>query len=157
MLVRKILFGRRKAKRDPSSNHLLLSFILLASVFCLCFGKSAVAKTEPAERLESGYVPALLAADHFLQAWQSGDVETGMALLTTHAKEQINSDGLDNFFAPALTAYEIGRGKMVKKGHYEFPVALIENNAKKKHPSRRFSTIIVLHSGGNDWAVDKLP
>jgi len=114
------------------------------------------AKTPPAV-LDSGYVPALAAADHFLQAWQSGDTENGVALLTSHAKEAATTDAIDRFFSNSTpSAYEIGRGKLLKRGRYEFPVVLA-GASKNNHSRRRFSSIIVLHSGNNDWAVDKLP
>ncbi|MGC2543760.1 MAG: hypothetical protein WA372_21345, partial [Candidatus Sulfotelmatobacter sp.] len=73
------------------------------------------AKTHPAHDLDSGYVPALAAADRFLQAWQSGDAENGIALLTGRAKEAATADGIDKFFSnSAPSAYEIGRGKLLK-------------------------------------------
>jgi len=102
--------------------------------------------------------PALLAADHFLQAWQSGDKENGMALLSSRAKKSASAEEMERFFSnSAPSAYEIGRGKLVNHGRYEFPVVLVSSVPKNNHSRRRFSTIIVLHSGGNDWAVDKLP
>ncbi len=80
-----------------------------------------------------------------------------MALLTSHAKKAATSDGIERFFSsPEPSAFEIGRGKLVR-GRYEFPVVLVSVDVKNNHSRRRFSTIIVLHSGGNDWAVDKLP
>jgi hypothetical protein len=107
--------------------------------------------------VDAGYAPALAAADHFLQAWQSGDAENGIALLTSRAKEAATSDGIDKFFSSsAPSAYEIGRGKLIKHGRYEFPVVLV-GAAKNNRSRRQFSSIVVLHSGDNDWAVDKLP
>ncbi len=109
------------------------------------------------EQLPAEYASALLAANHFLQAWQSGDAETGVALLTSHAKKAVTTDGVERFFSsPDPSAYEIGRGKLVH-GRYDFPVVLVSVDAKNNHARRRFSTIVVLHSGGNDWVVDKLP
>jgi hypothetical protein len=146
-------FGRRQG-----SKQLALSFVLLLLVFCIWLGdRPAFARSGSAPVLEAGYVAALSAADRFLQAWQSGDVENGIALLASHAKEKITAERLDNFFSPPLSAYEIGRGKLLKRRRYEFPVVLMQTGAKNTHPRRRFSSIIVLQSGGNDWAVDKLP
>ena len=80
-----------------------------------------------------------------------------MALLTSHAKKAVTTDGVERFFSsPDPSAYEIGRGKLVH-GRYDFPVVLVSVDAKNNHARRRFSTIVVLHSGGNDWVVDKLP
>jgi hypothetical protein len=115
-------------------------------------------KTAPGSATGPGYAPALAAADHLLQAWQSGDVENGMALLTSHAKETATTDVVEQFFSnPGPSAYEIGRGKLVKRGRYEFPVVLVTGDSKKPRPRRRFSTIVVVNTGNKDWAVDKLP
>jgi hypothetical protein len=108
--------------------------------------------------LEASYIPALAVADHFLQAWQSGDVESGMVLLTSHAKESAAPEVVKGFFSSAgPSAYEIGRGKALKRGRYEFPVVLVGGAGKNVHAHRRFATIVVVNTGNNDWAVDKLP
>lgn len=115
------------------------------------------AKTPPTHDLDSGYIPALAAADRFLQAWQSGDTENGVALLTGRAKEAATTDGIAKFFSNSEpSAYEIGRGKLLKHGSYEFPVVLV-SASKNNRPRRRFSTIVIVNTGHNDWAVDKLP
>jgi hypothetical protein len=114
------------------------------------------ATTRPTPALEPGYVAALAAADHFLQAWQSGDVENGMVLLSSSAKKTATTDAVEKFFSnPGPSAYEIGRGKPRKRGRYEFPVVLIGNS--KNHARRRFSSIAMVDTGKNEWAVDKLP
>jgi hypothetical protein len=116
------------------------------------------AKPRPAPALDPGYVPALAAADHLLQAWQSGDVENGMALLTSHAKEKATAEILERFFFNSgPSAYEVARGKLLKRGRYEFAVVLVTGASKNIHTRRRFSSIIVVNTGNNDWAVDKLP
>jgi hypothetical protein len=115
------------------------------------------ARTRPAA-LDSAYVPALSAADHFLEAWHSGDVESGMVLLTLHAKETATTQAVEKFFSGSdPSAYEIGRGKLLKRGRYEFPVVLVSGSAGSTRLHRRFSSIIVVNTGNNDWAVDKLP
>lgn len=115
------------------------------------------ARTRRAAALDAGYLSALGVADHFLQAWQSGDAESGMVLLTTHAKEATTTEVVARFFSnPAPAAYEIGRGKLLKPGRYEFPVVLVDASTKAR-ARRRFSSIVVLRTGENDWAVDKLP
>ncbi len=79
-----------------------------------------------------------------------------MVLLTSHAKEGVNPDMLDKFFSnPEPAAYEIDRGKPLKRDRYEFPVVLV--TSKNAHVRRRFSTIVVVNTGNNDWGVDKLP
>jgi hypothetical protein len=114
------------------------------------------AKTRPTPALEPGYAAALAAADHFLQAWQSGDVENGMVLLSSHAKETATTEVVEKFFSNSgSSAYEIGRGKLWKRGRYEFPVILVGNS--KNHARRRFCSIVMVDTGRNEWAVDKLP
>jgi hypothetical protein len=134
---------------------LVVASLILCSTLLL---EPLVAKARPALGLEHGYVSALAAADHFLQAWQSGDLENGTALLSTHAKEAATTDVVENFFAnPVSSAYEIGRGKLLKRGRYEFPVVLVTEAAKNTRAHRHFSSIIVVNTGKNEWAVDKLP
>jgi hypothetical protein len=125
---------------------------------CLALPPSPLAaKTRPASTSDPGYVSALAAADRFLQAWQSGDVENGMALLSSHAKESVTTDVVEKFFSNSgHAAYEIGRGKALKRGRWEFPVVLVGGGSKNIQ-RRRFSSIIVMNTGDNDWAVDKLP
>ena len=107
--------------------------------------------------LDSGYISALAAADRLLQAWQTGDVEHGMAMLTSHAKQSASSDQVEKFFSNAGSAsYEIAGGKLLHRGRYEFPVALVDAGSSR-HVRRHFSTIVVVNTGNNDWAVDKLP
>jgi hypothetical protein len=90
-----------------------------------------------------------------------------MILLTTHAKQSASTEGVERFFSDAgPSAYEISRGKLLKPGRYEFPVVLVLGGASlggaslggaSKAPRRRFSSIVVVNTGHNDWAVDKLP
>jgi hypothetical protein len=116
------------------------------------------AKTQPVAALDVRYVSALAAADRLLQAWQAGDVENGMALLTSGAKEKVTAEVLDGFFSnPGPSAYEIDRGKLLRPGRYEFPVVFLSGATKNVHAHRRFSSIIVVNTGHSDWAVDKLP
>ena len=114
------------------------------------------AKTPPASALDADYVAALAAADHFLEAWQAGDIERGLVLLTSHAKEKATTETVEKFFSnPGPSGYEIGRGKLLKRGRYEFPVVLV--SPSKNHARRRFCSIVIVDTGKNDWAVDKLP
>lgn len=127
----------------------LWSFALLPAAWA--------ANARPAT-VEAGYVPALAAADRFLQAWQSGDVENGMALLSSHARQAATPEEVENFFQNnGSSAFEIGRGKLLKRGRYEFPVVLVSEGSKRARVRRRFSSIVIVDTGGDDWAVDKLP
>ncbi len=135
--------------------------ILLAILFSLLHSSDAFAASHLASKkaayLTADYASALAAADHFLQAWQSADPENGIALLTSRTKQATSTDAIEKFFSnSAPSAFEIGRGKLLKHGRYEFPVVLLDTS-KTNHSRRRSSTIIVLHSGDNDWAIDKLP
>jgi hypothetical protein len=81
-----------------------------------------------------------------------------MVLLTSHAKETATTDVVERFFSnPGPAAYEIERGKLLRRGRYEFPVVLVSGTSNKVHVRRRFSSIIVVNTGNNEWAVDKLP
>jgi hypothetical protein len=136
----------------------LTSWTLCLFLFMPLLVLPLAAKTRPAPTQGPGYVEALAAADHFLQAWQSGDVGNGTALLTSHCKEKATTDVLENFFdGSRLSAYKVGRGKLIKRGRYEFPVVLISTNEKGSRVRRRFSNVVVVDTGHNDWAVDKLP
>jgi hypothetical protein len=118
----------------------------------------SAAKTRPVSAPDAGYAEALVTVNHFLQAWQSGDVGNGAALLTSHSKENTTTDVLEVFFAgSAISAYEIGRGKLIRHGRYEFPIVFVSTDEKHSHVRRRFSSVVVVDTGHNDWAVDKLP
>jgi hypothetical protein len=116
------------------------------------------AKTKPNAAVDTDYTLALATADHLLQAWQSGDVENGMVLLSSHIKQGATTEVIEKFFSnSAPSAYEIDRGKFLKIGRYEFPVVLVTGSAKGGRLRRRFSRIVVVNTGNNDWAVEKLP
>jgi hypothetical protein len=139
--------------RRPLVSHclwLILSFAVLSSPLA--------AKSRSGTGLDQDYVPALAAANHLLQAWQSGDAESGMVLLSSHAKEVATSDAVEEFFSqPGPLAYEIDRGRLVKHGRYEFPIVLVSVSSTNTQPHRKFSSIVIVNTGHNEWAVDKLP
>jgi hypothetical protein len=62
------------------------SLILCVPLLLFLLVSPSAAKTQPAAGLDSGYVSALSTADRFLQAWQSGDAENGLVLLTRSRK-----------------------------------------------------------------------
>jgi hypothetical protein len=104
---------------------------------------------------DPGYVLALGAANHFLHAWRTGDVEAGMVLLSDGFRRKQTSDKLEEFFSNATNrAFEITRGHG-HQGLYSFPVVLV--SIRGDHVARKFSEIILVESGKNDWVVDKLP
>ena len=114
---------------------------------------AAEARTAPClHRLDHGNVPALAIAYHLLQAWQSGDVEDGITLLSRHAKDAETTDVVEQFFisSEGPSANELGPGKLLKRGRYEFPAVLI-SGASKATPTRcRFSSMVV-HGCGQHW------
>lgn len=151
------------ASRRLSGRRLAFRCGLLFFTLSVLFQPFAVAKTKPPASADPGYVGALAAADHLLQAWQSADPESGMVLLTDRIKHAATTEVVERFFAdPGPSAYEITHGKLRKPGRYEFPVVLVTGSSnagtsKKVSLRRRFSTIVVVNTGHNDWAVDKLP
>jgi len=147
------------ASRRLSGSHPAFPVRLLLIAACTSLLlSSATAKTKRIPPLDPNYLLALGTANRYLQAWQSGDVETGTALLSSHAKEKVTTDILDaTFSTPGPLAYEIGRGKMLRRGRYEFPVVLVGPALASKHARRRFSNIVILNTGNYDWTVDKLP
>ena len=48
---------------------------------------------------DPGYVFALAAANHFLHAWQTGDLENGTVLLSDGIRHSQNADKLEQFFS----------------------------------------------------------
>ncbi len=104
---------------------------------------------------DPGYVSALTAANHFLHAWQTGDLENGTVLLSDSLRHSQNADRLEQSFSSATDrAFEIARGHG-HRGRYSFPVVLV--TLRGSHVARRFSEIILVDTGKNDWVVDKLP
>jgi hypothetical protein len=146
--------GKAVRRVAPASRRL---HILLLVLF-LPLPQFSTARIRPVSALNSEYVAALAAADHFLQAWQAGDSENGVALLSSHAKNAATTDAVDRFFSTcAPEAYEIGRGQLLKQGRYEFPLVLVGGAPNSTRVRRRFSSIVIVNTGKNDWAVDKLP
>jgi hypothetical protein len=136
--------------------------LLAASVLLLQASEpSTVLAGSRTAALKSGgvgtdYASALATADRFLQAWQAGDAENGMALLTGHARQKVSREDMETFFSEsAPVAYEITRGREIQRGRYEFPVMLLSSSSSPPAPQnsrvhRRFSNIVVLKTGNGD-------
>jgi hypothetical protein len=134
-----------------------IRFFALVSCLLLAPGLVVARAKAKAATVDSGYVPALAAADRFLHAWQSQDQEGGLIMLTDAVKQHSSEERLQEFFSPGENAaYQITGGKKLKAGRYAFPVALL-SFALNGRLRRRFSEIVVMRAGGQDWAVDKLP
>lgn len=139
--------------------------LLILAVTGLAFvlgGNASAAKVKPkaaSSALDPDYVSALATANHFLHAWQIQDHETGVLLLTDAAKQHTSEDHLDAFFSlgeSSEESFEITRGKKLGDGRYRFPIALWQTVPGKK-PRPRFSEIVVVRTGKDEWAIDKLP
>ena len=133
---------------------ILLEVVLFASPPISAAGphkhhSTAATATDPS------YVFALATANRFLHAWQTGDLETGTVLLSDSARHSRDPEKFEQFFAgTADRAFEIARGK-ANRGRYRFDVVLVTSAGSGIR--RRFSEIIVVNAGKNDWLVDKLP
>ena len=126
--------------------------ILVIFVSALSF---AAKKAVPAA--DRDYLFALDAADHFLEAWETRDYEAGVVMLTDAAKQNISEMQLGEFFAAenqGTRAFEVAHGKRLQAGKYEFPVALFED---KGNAAPRYSRIVVIREGKNEWVIDRLP
>ena len=112
--------------------------------------------------IERDYVVALATANDFLRAWQVRDQETGLLLLTNRLKQRTSDQALVNFFLTGtslLQGYEIGRGKKLAPGRYQFPVSLLQERAtaSSKRTRAPASVLVVIREGKNGWAIDQLP
>lgn len=133
---------------------LMLVLMLIAGCPLSAAGshKSRAKKTVP---YDASYAAALNAANRFLHAWQAGDLEAGMVLLSDHARHAQNPDRFEEFFSYGTErAYEISRGTG-NRGRYRFPAVLVTTQGSRAR--RRFTEIVVVDTGRNEWAIDKLP
>lgn len=104
---------------------------------------------------DPAYSSALQAADNFLHAWQTQNHEAGIMMLSDHARQVVSPDQMEQFFSPdANAAFEIEHGRRRKSGGYAFPVVLF--GASSEHRVH-FGEIVMVQSGKNDWAVERLP
>jgi hypothetical protein len=147
--------------------------MLVAIAFAAILSASVSAKNKPlpsiSSRPDPGYISALSAANRFLQAWQDQDHETGLLMLTDAAKQHSSEERIATFFSSGSdAAYEIARGKRLKAGRYAFPVTLFTSHSSTSQPSPAQSSptqatrpqkseIVVVRTGKDEWAIDKLP
>ena len=137
----------------------LFRFACLTFVLALPTSHLAWAKKHPvaARGPDANYISALNIANRFLEAWRNNDPSAAMPLLTNHAKQQSTEDGIDKLFdGPTTRGFEVPHGKAVRAGRYSFPLVLLQTD-DSGHTRRKFGEIIILNTGKNDWAVDKLP
>jgi len=121
----------------------------------LAHGSKKHTPLPPAPAADATYVSALALANRFLFAWQAGDLETGTLLLSDAVRHSQNAEKFEEFFASGSNrSYEITRGTG-NHGRYRFPIVLVSSQGGKAR--RKYSEIVVVNTGKNDWAVDKLP
>ena len=133
----------------------LAACFFLLTVFLVTPARSSSRPAKQADASDPGYAFALAAANLFLHAWQTADAENGMVMLSDHIRHTQNPDQLEQFFLSATDrAFEITRGRG-HPGRYSFPVVLV--TPRGSHVTRKFSEIILIETGKNDWVVDKLP
>jgi len=98
---------------------------------------------------------ALAAANNFLHAWQTADLENGMVLLSDGIRHSQNPDQVELYFSRETErSFEIARGHG-HQGRYSFPLVLV--SIRGARVARTASEIILVETGKNDWVVDKLP
>lgn len=130
----------------------MIAFIFLFNATSLAGGRRRPAPVAPPD---PHYALALAAANRFLHAWQAGDLETGMVLLSDRARHAQNPEKFEQFFSSGgERAYEIARGRGAGS-RYRFSAALVTSDGSRLR--RRFAEIVVVSTGKNEWLVDKLP
>jgi hypothetical protein len=139
-------------------------FISTFAALVLVVSPTAVlARSKPAASsvaVDREYVSALAGANTFLHAWQAQDHETSLLMLTDTAKRGVPEDRLQDYFSPGASverSYEIGRGKKIDAGRFEFPVTLFDMTPELARMRPRLSRIVLIKTGKEEWAVDRLP
>ena len=84
------------------------------------------AAKKPIPAADPDYILALSAADHFLQAWQTGDYESGLVMLTDAAKQNLSETQMDEFFASEIA--DAGNVVLATEGAL-LPTELFATNA----------------------------
>src|SRR5205807_4842615 len=105
---------------------------LVASLLLVIFAVPSSAKSRTAPPVDPDYIYALAAANHFLYAWQTQDQETAILLLSDRLKQSSPETLLDGLTTTSSRpqSFEIGRGRRLSPGRYQFPVALFQTPAK---------------------------
>ena len=136
-------------------------FAVVLAVLIVSSIHPAMARTRPRPvAFDRDYSSALATADRFLHAWQTQDAESGILLLSDRARQRTEETRVhDFFFAERGGSFEIGRGRKLAVGRYEFPVALFASDAARTRDASRPKTVflIVVKVNHDDWAVDQLP
>jgi hypothetical protein len=151
--------NKTRGHQWQTTRHILSVKIRLTSLLLLTILLSAPAWSRSHKQetpTDAGYVFALAAANHFLHAWQTGDLESGMVLLSDGLRHSQSADQMEDFFSNAgkIHSFEITTGHG-HPGRYTFPIVLV--TPRGSHIARKLSEITLIEIGKNDWVVDKLP
>src|SRR5713226_5444986 len=83
-------------------------------------GGSRKHHSSPSAPTDPDYVFALATANRFLHAWQTGDLETGMVLLSDRVRHSQDPEKFEQFFSGDPDRdFEITRGQG-NRGRYRF-------------------------------------
>lgn len=80
-------------------------------------------------------------------------------MLTDAAKQSISESQLDELFGAEKSGsrgFELVHGKKLHPGRYEFPVVLFEGG-KGRNAASRYSRLVVVREGKDEWVIDQLP
>ena len=77
--------------------------LLTAFLAIPAFPRTHPHSTKQETPTDAGHAFALAAANHFLHAWQTGDLENGMVLLSDGLRHSQNADQMEDFFSNAIT------------------------------------------------------
>jgi hypothetical protein len=152
--------SNRSLSTSKPGTHQTMNLAYAAAVILLMSlpmwaGGSRKHHSSPPTPTDPDYVFALATANRFLHAWQTGDLETGMVLLSDRVRHSQDPEKFEQFFSgDANRAFEIARG-LGSRGRYRFATMLV--TATGSRVRRRLAEIIVVNTGKNDWVVDKLP
>ena len=147
-------FTRERKRNLRTVNFGLSALLVLLSLPTWAAGAHK-RHANPSPPANPDYVFALATADRFLHAWQTDDLETGTVLLGDRVRNSQDPEKFEQFFAGSRDrAFEIARGQG-NPGRYRFAVVLVTITGTRMR--RRFSEIILVNTGTNDWVVDKLP
>jgi len=77
-------------------------------------------------------------------------------MLSDAAREYVSPEQLQEFFSPTeAAAFEIEHGRKLNARSYAFPVVLFGMTGGHERPHA--CNILLIRSGKDDWAVEKLP
>jgi len=84
---------------------------------------------------------------------------SSILLLSDRLKQHIVETTLDSHLNSKAKpqSFEIGRGKKLRSDRYQFPIALFPAPSNVRTMRPQMATLLVIKTGKNEWAIDKLP